>query len=139
MKKDCKSVFVISVSHRKVTPIENPEPNKPKFNVENHDYSILVIDKTIELVKLLSAYTDFQEWTNEDFLAQKQNFKEHSSMQYPLNDVEKFRNEILADNDKPHSWDLDYWWRYYDEHSIGVRRLPVGIIRDPFNQNLFTH
>ncbi|WP_143569874.1 hypothetical protein [Tenacibaculum agarivorans] len=139
--KECKSAFVVSVSHRKTEKIENPKPNSPKVKCEGHSYSILIIDNTKEMIDFLKKYTDFDEFTNSDLLAQKQHLKDYPMFSYNIVDENKFRNEILADNEKPSSWKrtVDFHWEYFQEHAISIRRLAIGIVKDPFNQKLYTY
>lgn len=128
-----KSAFVVSLSHRKVTPIENPEPNRPKNKVESHQNSILIIDNVDEMIEFLKRYTDYNTFSNGDKLQQKQELKEGFCID--ITEVKKLKKEILWDKMGYHGENFD--WEYYDQHMISIRRLPIGAQKRHYNEDLY--
>ncbi len=128
-----KSAFVVSIYHRSITPIENPEPNGPKNNIANFEYSVLIIDNVKEMIEFLTRYTRFNEFNNGDRLQNKQDLKEGFCID--ISELEKFKKEILWDK-MGYPGD-DFEWKSYDEHMISIRRLPVGAQKRHYNEDLY--
>nr|WP_319265385.1 hypothetical protein [uncultured Draconibacterium sp.] len=128
-----KSAFVISMFHRKVTPKKNPKPNRPKNKIRSHDYSILIIDNVNEMIEFLNRYTDYDEFSNSDKLQQKQELKQGFCID--ITEIEKLKKEILWD--KMGYTGENFEWEYYDQHMISIRRLPVGVQKRHYNEDLY--
>lgn len=118
-----KSAFVVSMYHRKVTPIANPKPNEPKYDLSAHDYHILIIDSVEEMITLLDRYTDFDKNMNGDYLAKKETLK--GSFIVTITEMERLKKEVLWDKA---GWIGEgYFEKAFNEHYLDIKRLPIGL------------
>ena len=121
MKETQKSAFI--VSHNMHEFVEG------KGMTKRHEYPLLVISKVDEMIKFLSRYTDFQEWTNNDQLTMREELKTACYL-VKITKMDLLRKEVL---NQDYGNLFEHYLKEYPEHFIHVHRVPHGIYKKTLN------